>query len=498
MAKGVQKGPPFAFGPIGKSAYELLADLLMDFENDRPDENLRYSAPSPALFRLAALVGADDSTTQSAENPFGDGITFDRPKLSVVLGMWRAHRPGTRQHVHNAGAVNEISQRVSYLFSNGEALLLQRIWQVVTSLQRYFNLDPANLSQATDDRERVRASPRWQGTPLPSHIIPWLQEAIRLLAEEHPTWQMRSQFEPWLTKLSELDEKFPNFQPKVECKPGPMINEKAKWHVTGWNNDSSASKPVLVESTDTLPFRPLRRLASGLVPLLEAVGIWLPDSHGSTLDGRLLFWAWHVHNGTPPRLPSWEVTPETGAFKVIKSAIFKSVNPDGSAKVVSQYAITQYPSRLDSSEKQQPVLKELEEIRDAATGELVKSETDAVKKLRTSPLPPSPLPKGVTLLDAALVLEGLNDDDQLDSERRTAAVEMKIKWGKRRSLKKKLGTPIGKDRDDRQADLFDVVDLTNALIADKEGYRIVQIGDKEFVRRLRKCQREPFRPDFGT
>ena len=73
MAKGVMRRPPFAFGPIRKNAYELLAHLLMDFENGKPDENRDHSALFHALIRLSTLIGADDPGTRLSGNPNQNG-----------------------------------------------------------------------------------------------------------------------------------------------------------------------------------------------------------------------------------------------------------------------------------------------------------------------------------------------------------------------------------------------------------------------------------------
>lgn len=355
---------PFDFAQIRRSAYELLAQLSMDFENGKPDENVRYRAPVRALEQLSRLVGGAKPphpifNGQWSSNPFGDGVTFHRPNEPITNGFLQWREDGTTFILEEPAPPSDVRVRASRLTSDRDAFALQRLWDVASELQSYFGLDPLILEVATNEPRRQSPNARERGEPLPSHIIPRLQEAIRLLDERHPA-SMRPALETWLTILTDLDKKFPSFRPTIEFDTGPRINEQCAGDVTGHSGTTPTipEKPFVFtpgvvaratslrfrEKPETQAFRPLRRLASGLVPLLESVGISLPDDAGSTPDGRLLFWAWHVHNGTKPTLPSWEielekVLPGLGVFAIIKSAIIASVNPDGTAKASSPTSI---------------------------------------------------------------------------------------------------------------------------------------------------------------
>ena len=112
-----------------------------------------------------------------------------------------------------------------------------------------------------------------------------------------------------------------------------------------------------------------------------------------------------------------------------------------------------------------------------------------------SPKPPrresQARPRGVTLLTAALLLQGLNDDDQTDKERRATAVEMKVKWQKLRSVK--LPRPIGfaPPPDSPQTHLYLVGDLSDCVSA-VESHLVTQFGgQKKFSAALKKLEREP-------
>ena len=98
-------------------------------------------------------------------------------------------------------------------------------------------------------------------------------------------------------------------------------------------------------------------------------------------------------------------------------------------------------------------------------------------------------PQGVTLLDAALVLQGINGNDQ-DKERRKLAVEMKNGWGKDRAWKRDLPRPIGNDPEDSQALLYDVLKLADHAL-NREQNAVMRITQKVFIAELRKREREP-------
>ncbi len=100
-------------------------------------------------------------------------------------------------------------------------------------------------------------------------------------------------------------------------------------------------------------------------------------------------------------------------------------------------------------------------------------------------------PRGVTLLTAALLLQGLNDDDQTDKERRATAKEMKAKWQKRRTVT--LPPPIGFAPlpDSPQTHLYLVGDLSDCVSA-VESHLVTQFGgQKKFSAALKKLEREP-------
>ena len=331
--------PPFDFAEIRRRAYELLANLEMYFENGKAHEGFCYKRPYHPLYLLSELVGADD---QLSVNPFGDGRMFERPKLPLTEGVFSiAPETGEGIIVQAPASAGDIRVRASRLASDRDAFALQRLWEVAISLQSYYGFFPSILSPQTDlNSEQNNPSRRYE--PIPSDIFPQLDEAIRLLDEQRPV-TAKADLETWLTILSDLDEKFPNFRPTIEFDPGPCISDRLHTirHVQGGIGNSSPPKETWVEAEETRPFTPLRRLAKSLVPLLESVGVSLPDDAGSNAHGRLLFWAWHIHTGTTPSLPSWEVIPELGAFKLIKSAIVMSVNPDGSAKLSSLVSLNQ-------------------------------------------------------------------------------------------------------------------------------------------------------------
>ena len=117
------------------------------------------------------------------------------------------------------------------------------------------------------------------------------------------------------------------------------------------------------------------------------------------------------------------------------------------------------------------------------------SQTRSLGATKPQVKPPSGGPKGITRTDAALELQSMADDDQTDSERRKAASEMSQNWLKRRSIK--WPTSIGIDPKDRQADLFDVVELVKVLADAERGAVIRYGGEKNLVATLRKKAREP-------
>ncbi len=109
----------------------------------------------------------------------------------------------------------------------------------------------------------------------------------------------------------------------------------------------------------------------------------------------------------------------------------------------------------------------------------------------TPPNPTTPRPKGVTLLAAALVLQGLTRDGQSDDERRKAAVEMKRRWEKSRPFGRSLPTSIGFDPNDSQAYLYETAALCDCVVK-QESMLVTQFGgQKKLVAELRKSEREP-------
>jgi len=88
------------------------------------------------------------------------------------------------------------------------------------------------------------------------------------------------------------------------------------------------------------------------------------------------------------------------------------------------------------------------------------------------------------LLSAALVLQGIKDDDQSDAELRAAAVAMKRRWSKINTAKRP--SPIGKADDDRQADVYRAADLCDWL-AVVERAAVARIGgEKPFLTQLKR------------
>ena len=98
-------------------------------------------------------------------------------------------------------------------------------------------------------------------------------------------------------------------------------------------------------------------------------------------------------------------------------------------------------------------------------------------------------PNGVSRFDAALMLQGINQDDQDDKERRRAAFEMSQRWGKLRTISWVMFS-IGIDRD-RKTYLFDVVRLVTVLADVERGLVIRYGGEIKLITDLREKARQP-------
>lgn len=190
---------------------------------------------------------------------------------------------------------------------------------------------------------------------------------------------------------------------------------------------------------------------------LEDAGIRLPDGHQATSEGRLLLWSIYVSENDAPtsHMRNWEASRD-GSFKVIAEALR-----------VLQRTLRSDARKQDAGEDEDP-----------------------------PPIAGSPGANGVSLLDAALVLQGATSPKKISSQLRERANEMKDRWSKDREMKESRPADIGRDPNKKQRRLYDVKGLAD-WIELYERTAMAKVGGKKgFKDKLKNFLKEVDASEF--